>query len=148
MLHRYFQYCPTCLNLFYRHCTSKTVIIIIINTLTARVAGAPQTIFQPVFSIFPCSPSPSGTCRTPGLSIPQQARVTTLKRILYSKEAGQGVLKACLHLHAFDEKRLCKYAKKVALIMRWILYCKHPRKQNTHMEVKFRSEFLPFFKYR
>ena len=26
--------------------------------------------FQPVFSIFPCSPLPSGTWRTPGLSIP------------------------------------------------------------------------------
>ena len=47
-----------------------TRIIIIINHLTARVVGAPQTILQPVFSIFPCSPLPSGTCRTPGLSIP------------------------------------------------------------------------------
>ena len=27
-------------------------------------------ISQPVSSIFPCSPLPSGTCRTPGLSIP------------------------------------------------------------------------------
>ena len=45
-------------------------IIIIINPLTARVVGAPQIILQPVFSIFPCSPLPSGTCRTPGLSIP------------------------------------------------------------------------------
>ena len=45
-------------------------IIIIINPLTARVVGAPQMILQPVFSIFPCSPLPSGTCRTPGLSIP------------------------------------------------------------------------------
>ena len=45
-------------------------IIIIIYPLTARVAGAPQMISQPVFSIFPCSPLPSGTCRTPGLSIP------------------------------------------------------------------------------
>ena len=44
--------------------------IIIINPLTARVVGAPQMILQPVFSIFPCSPLPSGTCRTPGLSIP------------------------------------------------------------------------------
>ena len=46
------------------------VIIIIINSLTARVVGAPQMILQPVLSIFPCSPLPSGTCRTPGLSIP------------------------------------------------------------------------------
>ena len=44
--------------------------IIIINPLTARVVGAQQMILQPVFSIFPCSPLPSGTCRTPGLSIP------------------------------------------------------------------------------
>ena len=46
------------------------VIIIIISSLTARVVGAPQMILKPVFSIFPCSPLPSGTCRTPGLSIP------------------------------------------------------------------------------
>ena len=45
-------------------------LIIIINPLTARVVGAPQMILQPVFSIFPCSPPPPGTCRTPGLSIP------------------------------------------------------------------------------
>ena len=42
----------------------------IINPLTVRVVGAPQMILQPVFSIFPCSPLPSWTCRTPGLSIP------------------------------------------------------------------------------
>ena len=46
------------------------IIIIIINPLTARVVGAPQMILQPLFSIFPCSPLPSGTWRTPGLSIP------------------------------------------------------------------------------
>ena len=46
------------------------VIIIITNPLTARVVRAPQMILQPVFSIFPCSPLPSGTCRTPGLSVP------------------------------------------------------------------------------
>ena len=38
--------------------------------LTVRVVWAPQMILQPVFSIFPCSPLPSGTCQTPGLSIP------------------------------------------------------------------------------
>ena len=42
----------------------------IIYSLTARVIGAPQMISQPVSSIFPCSPLPSGTLRTPGLSIP------------------------------------------------------------------------------
>ena len=46
------------------------IIIIIINSFTARVVGAPQMTLQPVFSIFPRSPLPSGTCRTPGLSIP------------------------------------------------------------------------------
>ena len=46
------------------------IIIIIIYPLTARVIGAPEMISQPVFSIFPCSPLPSETCRTPGLSIP------------------------------------------------------------------------------
>ena len=40
----------------------SSIIIIIINPLTARVVGAPQMILQPVFSIFPCSPLPSGTC--------------------------------------------------------------------------------------
>ena len=48
----------------------KTIIIIIIYSLTARVVGAPQMMWQPISSIFPCSPLPSGTCRTPGLSIP------------------------------------------------------------------------------
>ena len=42
----------------------------LIYPLTARVVGAPQMILQPVCSIFPCSPLPSGTWRTPGLSIP------------------------------------------------------------------------------
>ena len=46
-----------------------TIIIIIIYPLTVRVVGVPQMISQPAFSIFPCSPLPSGTCRTQGLSI-------------------------------------------------------------------------------
>ena len=44
--------------------------LIIIYPLTARVVGAPQMISQPVSSIVPCSPLPSGTWRTPGLSSP------------------------------------------------------------------------------
>ena len=48
--------------------STEFIIIIIINSLTARVFGAPQMILQPVFHIFPCSPLPSGTCQ--GLSIP------------------------------------------------------------------------------
>ena len=47
------------------------IIIIIIYALTMRVVGAPQMISQPVSSIFPCSPLPSGTWQTPGLSIPR-----------------------------------------------------------------------------
>ena len=52
-------------------CNLSYVIIlsIIINPLTARIVGAPQMILQPVFSIFSCSPLPSGTCLTQGLSI-------------------------------------------------------------------------------
>ena len=41
----------------------------LIYPLTVRVVGAPQMISQPVSSIFPCSPLPSGTWPTPGLSI-------------------------------------------------------------------------------
>ena len=37
---------------------------------TARVVRATQMISQQVSSIFPCSPLPSGTWRTPDLSIP------------------------------------------------------------------------------
>ena len=48
----------------------RRFIVIIISPLTARVVGAPQMILQPVLSVFPCSPLPSGTCQTPGLSIP------------------------------------------------------------------------------
>ena len=47
------------------------------HPLTARVVGAPQMISQPVFSIFPCSPLPSGTWRSPGLSIPWCCRSTS-----------------------------------------------------------------------
>ena len=41
---------------------------LIFYPLTTRVVGAPQMISQPFFSGFLCSPLPSGTCRTPGLS--------------------------------------------------------------------------------
>ena len=42
---------------------------LIIYPLTARFIRAPQMLSQSVSSIFPCSPLPSGTCRTPDLSI-------------------------------------------------------------------------------
>ena len=38
----------------------------LIYPLTTRVVGAPQMILQPVSSIFPCSPLPFWTWRTPG----------------------------------------------------------------------------------
>ena len=53
------------------------IIVVIINALTVRVVGVPQMILQPVFSIFPCSPLPSGTCRTQGLSIPLRCLPTS-----------------------------------------------------------------------
>ena len=43
----------------------------------ARVIGAPQMISQPVSSIFPRPPLPSGTLRTPELSIPQCCLLTS-----------------------------------------------------------------------
>ena len=67
-----FSLFPTALTHTHKCADTNTIIIIIIiiiNPLTARVIGVPQMILQPVFSIFPCSPLPSGTCRTPGLSI-------------------------------------------------------------------------------
>ena len=60
---------PSCIS---RHSFTFSCLLIssLIYPLTARVVGAPQMISQPVYSIFLCSPQPSGTCRTPGLSIP------------------------------------------------------------------------------
>ena len=49
----------------------------LIYPLTVRVVGAPQMISQPVSSIFPCFPLPSGTWRTPGLSIPWCMQICT-----------------------------------------------------------------------
>ena len=51
-------------------CKAVFYLIIIICPLTTEVIGAPQMILKPVFSVFLCSPLPSGTWRTPGLSIP------------------------------------------------------------------------------
>ena len=50
--------------------TARRYLTSLIYPLTARVVGAPQMISKPVSSIFPCSPLPSGTLRTPGLFIP------------------------------------------------------------------------------
>ena len=43
----------------------------LIYPLTAMVTGTPQMISQPVSTIFPCSPLPSGTSRIPSQSIPR-----------------------------------------------------------------------------
>ena len=51
-------------------CKYIIIIIIIIYPFTATVVGAPQMTSQPVSSIVPCFQLPSGTCQTPGLSIP------------------------------------------------------------------------------
>ena len=45
-------------------------ITTLFGLFTVRVIGAQQTTSQTVSSIFLCSPLPSGTWRTPGLSIP------------------------------------------------------------------------------
>ena len=47
------------------------IIIIIIYPLTEGVIWAQRMISQTVSSIFLCSPLPSGTCQTQGLSIPR-----------------------------------------------------------------------------
>ena len=60
---------------------SELFIVIIIYPLTTRVFGAPQMISQPVFSIFPCSPLPSWTWRSPGLSVPERQTEEIVKRI-------------------------------------------------------------------
>ena len=58
--------------------TRSTILLShLIYPLTAKVVGAPQIISQPVSSIFPCSPLPSGACRTPGLSISRCCLPTT-----------------------------------------------------------------------
>ena len=50
--------------------TDEHLLSHLIYPLTARVVGAPQMISQLVFFIYPCTPLPSVTWRTAGLSIP------------------------------------------------------------------------------
>ena len=52
------------------YCSCVGVPFTFTCTLAAGVVGAPQMTVQPVSSIFPCSPLPSGTLRTAGLCIP------------------------------------------------------------------------------
>ena len=58
----------TCVHMF--QCTQLHSSHHLIYPLTARIVGAPQMSSQPVSSIFLCSPLPSGTWQTPGLSVP------------------------------------------------------------------------------
>ena len=46
-------------------------ILTILSSHLSLIVAAPQMISQPVSSTFPCSPSLSGTWRTPGMSIPR-----------------------------------------------------------------------------
>ena len=50
---------------------ARSVSSHLIYPFTARVVGAPRMISQPVSSMFPSSPLPSRTWRTPGLSVPR-----------------------------------------------------------------------------
>ena len=61
--------CARHLILFFGTRAVDILLLIIMNPLTARVVGAPQMILQPVFSTFPSSPLPSGTCRIPASSL-------------------------------------------------------------------------------
>ena len=42
----------------------------LVMMMMMMIVGTPKMISQPVSSVFPCSPLPSGTWPTPGLSIP------------------------------------------------------------------------------
>ena len=53
-----------------QHCLNENLSSHLIYPLTARVVWAPQMISQPLPSFVPCSPLPSETWWTPGLSVP------------------------------------------------------------------------------
>ena len=63
-------------------------ILIIIYPLTTRVTGAPQMISQPVSSIIPCSPLPSVTKLTTGLSIIKAVICMALKNVFFKNSCG------------------------------------------------------------
>ena len=56
----------------------------LIYPLTAKVVGTSQMVSQPVFSTLPCSPLPSGTCRTPDLSIPWCVELSSSSEWLFA----------------------------------------------------------------
>ena len=79
------------------------VIIIIIYPLTMRVLRAPQMISLQVPSKFLCSPLPSWTWQTPGLSIPWCCLLTMYSSL---EEVEKNM---CIHLFTNHDKReLCK----------------------------------------
>ena len=81
------------------------IVIIIINPLTARVVGAPRMTLQPVFSIFPCSPLPSGICRTPG-------NWTTRRSPDHHKETQTAVVCSCLLFIRSGQNHLARHSER------------------------------------
>ena len=78
------------------------------HLIYTRVVGAPQIISQPVCSIFPCSPLPSGTCRTPGLAIPRCCPPTSSSFCLVLSSSPFTV--PCkMVLARPDERKACPY---------------------------------------
>ena len=97
------------------------IIIIIIKPLTARVVGAPQMISQPIFSIFPCSPLPSETCRTPGLFVPYSDVLQSSKRqtTLTALDSPQGWVRGLQFLHSrYPPMGLRYYRPRVGITRR------------------------------
>ena len=125
---------------------AKWLIIIIIYHLITRVVWAPQMISQPVSSIFPCFPLPSGTWRTPGMSIPWCCLPTSFfclpcllppftvpfKMVL----AGPDEQEMCpyhfsLHLFTMVRRSLCGpiscwILAQTSSLVTWSLYVMHP----------------------
>ena len=84
------------------------IIIIVINPLIVRVVGAPQMILQPVFSTFPCSPLPSGTCQTPVMGEIAGVSTASLGRYLHSMKTRARLAEGShdeLNSHMFDLER-------------------------------------------
>ena len=97
-------------------CVSWSLSSHLIYPLSTRVAGAPQMILQPVSSLFPCSPLPSGTWQTPGLSIPWCCLPTS-----YSVCLVIFPLSLCLARWFWPDQisRRCDHTTAVCVSLRW-----------------------------
>ena len=113
---------------------------IIIYPYTARIIGASQLISQPVSSIFSCSPLPSETCRTPGLSIPWSCLPASLSvcllpsftvpcKMVLAKPDEQETYPYHCSLHLFMTVRMslcgpiaCWILAKTSSLVKWSLY--------------------------